>query len=330
MSATTDAQARPRQTTVALSLVVGAGLIALLTAWETMAGIDSIDTRESLEKLLSESPWNNTGLSVAGLRDAYRVSALVAGAGGVAAAILAGFAFKGDRSHRLALSFVAVPVTIAGFVAGGLSTVLVGAATMMLWLQPSRAWFNGDPIPDMTRRPGTGAQQRADGDPRTSTPEGPGWAAPDPGARLSGPGRAPLSVMRAAILTGVFATGTLLVLLAVLLVLATTPDTLMEDVRRQEPALFERGVTEQQMVVTLIVLLALLVVWCVAALVFAIHVVRGREWARVALIVSAGAAGLAFALSSIANPLMLFGVLACVFTTLQLARPESVAFTRHR
>lgn len=326
------ASARPRQTTFALFLVIFSAVVAVLTAWETMTGIGSLDTREMLAELLNDPVWESTGLTLAQARTGLHVAALITGAGSAAALILGAYCFRGDRVHRLALTLIAVPVAIAGLLVGGFATTVMAVSAFMLWLQPSRAWFNGEPIPEPVSRSASSAPESPAPGGSGGTPPGQ-WAAPDPTARLAGgdpagPGRPPLSAVRAAVLSGVFASGTLLVLMVVIVMLLASPDSVMADLRAQDPEIFEQGLTEDQMVAGLVTMLGMLAAWCAGALALAVLVLRGHEWARICLVISAGLAGLLFALTAAVNPLMLVGVLACAITVLQLARPETARWTK--
>ena len=52
-----------------------------------------------------------------------------------------------SRPARLGLSVLALPLFFGGLATGGFLTSLVVAATVLLWLGPSRAWFDGTPLP---------------------------------------------------------------------------------------------------------------------------------------------------------------------------------------
>ena len=278
MSQSSRTAARPRQTSFALWLVIISGVVAVLTAYEAMAGLHSLATREMLQDMLDEPAWSGTGVSVQTARELLRGSALITGAGGVAALILAAYCFKGDRTHRLVLTLIAVPVAVAGFIVGGFDDGAAVSAAM-LWLQPSRAWFNGDPIPEPAPRATREEEQ----------PPAQSWAAPDPGTLLAPPGpgarerqqRPPLTVVRAALLTAVFALGTGLVLAVIAVMLLVSPDTLMDETRRQDPDLFRQGLSQDQMVAALLVLIGGMAVWSALAVGLAVLVVRGRDWARI-------------------------------------------------
>ncbi len=79
---------------------------------------------------------------------------MVAASSAAAAAILGFYALQRSRSARVALSVLAPVVATTGLVLGGLLSSAVAVAVVMLWLQPSRDWFDGvTPSPAPERRP---------------------------------------------------------------------------------------------------------------------------------------------------------------------------------
>lgn len=318
MSETSEAR-RPWQTTMALTLVIVSGVFSVLAAWETVANLHSLDTTRLLEDLLDQPGWSGTGVTLSGARSMLQVAALITGAGAAAAALLAGWTYGGDKTTRRLLGLVALPVVIAGFLIGGFTTTLLGVAALMLWMQPSRAWFNGEPIPEPrplgAPRPAAGSEE---------------WSAPDPATRVQAPARPPLSIIRATILTHVFTAGALVVLILGAIVMASSPDAMMDDLRTQDPSVFEQGLSESQLALTMAFMLGLLAAWCIGAHALAWLTMRGHEWARICLIVSAVGAGVMFLVSALANPLMLCGALACALVVRQLLTPESRRWTTGR
>ena len=70
-------------------------------------------------------------------------------------------------------------------------------------------------------------------------------------------------------------------------------------------------------------MLAGFVAWAVAAAVVAVFVLRGFEWARITLIVSASTAGAVFLLGSVLGAFLLALTLAaCAMAVALLVRPE--------
>jgi hypothetical protein len=134
--------ARPRQVTVAgWSIVIGSVLV-VLSAWEQVSGIHTLQTREMVEEMLADSPAAAL-LSVPQMLEVMRVLAMVAAGCATACAALGWQALKRSRQARLWLTVLAVPLFFAGLGGGGFFVGLVAAGVMMLWLQPARDWFNG-------------------------------------------------------------------------------------------------------------------------------------------------------------------------------------------
>ena len=80
---------RPRQVTLAAWLIMGGSVLVVLTVFDRVAGLHTLETREAVEKFLAEPPGDELGLGVAGrARHAARRSAMVAAGCATAAAIL--------------------------------------------------------------------------------------------------------------------------------------------------------------------------------------------------------------------------------------------------
>jgi hypothetical protein len=247
---------------------------------------------------------------------------------------------------------------LAGFGIGGFSSTVLGVAAMMLWLQPSRDWFDGKPSRpegERARGPAAGAvwpppvrtPTPPDGRSGSGGPTGPdpGWAPPDPATRHDQPGpaggwpaptaalaaddRRPVALARACLVTGVFAGGALLVTIIALGVLLAAPDAVLSDLRDQDPAALDQaGLTRAELLAGAYVVLGALGTWSVAALALAVLAFRGRDWARIALVASSVGVALAAIVASFANPAVLLVGLAAVVVVLQLMRPEVTAWFR--
>ena len=113
---------------------------------------------------------------------------------------------SGTAAHGSALTVLALPLFISGFVIGGFLSSLVAVAAVMLWLAPSRDWFDGvAPSPrdqsDPQRPPPSGRRPcrprrrpRAPGRSRASARSPPAA----PGRRPRPPTAAPAPAVRAA------------------------------------------------------------------------------------------------------------------------------------
>ena len=153
-------------------------VLVILSVFAQIGSLDSLDTRRGIEELLENPPLDALDLEVTSVLDVVRLLATVTGALAAATAILGWQVMQRSRSARLALTVLAVPLFLLGFVTGGFATSLVAAAAVILWLQPSRAWVNGDPVPERYLRPPSEA--RRDRDAGDERPAGTGWPPPLP------------------------------------------------------------------------------------------------------------------------------------------------------
>ncbi|WP_126688229.1 hypothetical protein [Nocardioides ferulae] len=134
---------RPRQVTVAAWLIMVGSVVVVLSVFERVSGLRSLETRKAVDRFLAEPPGDGFGMSTESVLDLLHVVSLVAGACAAAMAILGYQLLRRSKAARLMLSVLAVPVFLTGLVAGGFMSSLVAAATAMLWFQPSRDWFDG-------------------------------------------------------------------------------------------------------------------------------------------------------------------------------------------
>jgi hypothetical protein len=132
---------RPPQVTLASGIVMFSSLIVVVSAWERVSNLGSLETQESIRDFLAEAPFSSLGLDAASTSDLLRITCLVAAASACATAILGWYVRKPDRSARLGLSIFAVPVFVTGLAAGGLAGSFVAAGAAMLWVMPAREWF---------------------------------------------------------------------------------------------------------------------------------------------------------------------------------------------
>ena len=173
---------RPRQVTLAAWLIMVGSVLVVLTVFDRIAGLHDLETREAVEEFLARPPGNGMGLDVTGVLELIRVAAMVAGGCAAAAAILGYHVLKRSRGARIGLTVLAAPLLVSGLVTGGFMSSLVAASAVMLWLQPSRDWFDGKPArPERPREERTAAPSGPDhreragadhGDPWSSAPTG--------------------------------------------------------------------------------------------------------------------------------------------------------------
>jgi hypothetical protein len=291
---------RPNQVTMAGWMIMVGSVIVVLTVFDQVAGLRSVEVREGVEKFLSEPPGKGLGLTVDGTLGIIRALLLIAAGCATAAAILGWQVLRRDRTARLALTVLAVPLFVTGIVAGGFFSALVAAASLMLWSQPARDWFDGVTRP---QEPVAGRSTGGGGEGGVSTGsagDGPGPhvpVAPSPYANfgVAPPAPPPMSrpdqIVWSAALTWIFCGLTSILLAASAFVLAGDSDSIIAEVRKQQPSVDEAALSDSTIIAMVVVMIALCLVWAIAASVVAAFVWRGREWARITLMVSALLAG---------------------------------------
>lgn len=136
------APARPTPVTVAGWLVVGGSIGVVVGAFTQVAGLQSLATREAVERYLAEPPGNALDLGVHDVLDIIRVLATVAAVCAAATAVLGYQVLQRSRGARVAVTVLVVPMFLTGLVTGGIAPALVAAAVVMLWFQPARGWFD--------------------------------------------------------------------------------------------------------------------------------------------------------------------------------------------
>jgi hypothetical protein len=305
----------------------------LLTAFERVSTLGSLETQQSIRDVLAESPFSSLGLDMESATQLLRIGALVAAAGACATAILGWYVRKPDRSARLGLSIFAVPVFLSGLSVGGLAGSFVAAGTAMLWLAPGREWFATGRWTPPT--PPAEAEKRSAATARRTPPD----AAPlerAAGQAVPGPSEAPGSwqhqrheqlharpaAMVAAFVITVVMAGGLLTLSLLWVAIASLSPEFLRSVLEQQPDMFDDGLTFEQVRDTVIAFASAFIVWCLVALVLAGFAMARRDWARRGLmIIAAFSAGgcLFFALDT---PLVIVPAMAAVATVVCLRRIE--------
>lgn len=323
--------ARPRQVTLAGWLTVVGSAVVVLLVFDRVSGLHTLETRESVERFLAEPPGRDLGVGTDGILTLMRVAALVTGGCAAAAAILGWHVLRRSRSARLVLTVVAVPLFLTGLVTGGFVSSLVAGSVVMLWMQPARDWFDGITRPEPEPVRAAPAPQQA-APPPVAAAAAP-YAATAPATarpQVAVTGR-PSSVTWAGILTWVGSGLTLAGTIASGIYLGLQPDVLLDEVRAQNPDLESQGVSDDLLVGVSFAMLAGFALWCAAACLIAYFVVRGHEWARITLIVSAATATAVFLLGTVAGAFLLALTLGTsVATIMLLVRPEARAWFAQR
>ena len=358
MSQPTDQ--RPPQVTLASGIIMFSSLIVLLTAWERVSGLGSLETQESIRDFLAEAPFSSLGLDVASASDLLRVTSMVAAASACATAILGWYVRKPDRSARLGLTIFAVPVFVAGLVAGGLAGSFVAAGAAMLWVMPAREWFATGrwtpPTPAPTKDPSArrtpfGGRGSQSGDADSSGPgSGSGTPSmptmPAPATRpfgehrpaVQGPAGAhgamtrpghqqllherPGAMVAAFVITVVTAGGLLTMSLLWLAIAGLSPEFLRSVLEEQQPDLFDDGLTFGELRSTVMAYASVFVVWCLVALTLAGFAMARRDWARRGLMVIAAFSAGGCLVFVTASALVVIPAAAAIATVVCLRRVE--------
>ncbi|NYE35996.1 hypothetical protein F4692_001100 [Nocardioides cavernae] len=340
---------RPPQVTLASAIVMFSSVVVLLTVWERVSSLGSLETREAIEGVLADAPFSSWGLTVDGTTELLRISCMVAAVCACATAILGWYVRSPDRSARLALTLFAVPLFVTGIPAGGIAGSFVAAGAAMLWMQPGREWFatgrwtppepppardaergrprsdalggQGDPWGRPPQPPVASSTPppavRPFGEPHPSTPPPP----PPPGTWRPAPQR-PGAMVAAFVITVVTAGGLLAMSLLWVAIAGLSPEFLMDVLEDQQPQLVEDGLTLEQLRSTVLAVAGAFIVWCLVALLLAGFAMARREWARRGLMVSAAfSAGGCFALV-LSTPLVLLPAAAAVATVVCLRRVD--------
>ena len=132
--------------TLAAWMIIVGSLLVVVSVVEVITGLRTLDTREGVESFLADAP-RELGLDVERVLQILRVTALVTAGCASAAAVLGWHVLQRNRGARVGLTVLAVPLFLSGLITGGFMSSLVAAASLLLWLQPARNWFNGKPAP---------------------------------------------------------------------------------------------------------------------------------------------------------------------------------------
>lgn len=347
-------QARPGHATLAGSIIVGCSVVVVLSAWERISTLRTIESQEAFQRTLADPPMSGLGLSIDGYTDLLQTLCVIGAAAATAAAILGVQVFKRSTSARLALTGLSPVLLVGGLAAGDFFGPMVVTGIVLLWLQPTRDWYAGRPwaqaheqrraerLADL-RPPKSPTVPPAAVDPSPPSSPAPSSPAPSspaplgpvpPGQVFGEPVRPqdrpvggrrtrPQALVAACGLTWLTSALVLLGLGLTAAVLPSQAEELMAEVTREEPRMVELyDVTETSLLIVLYVMFALFALWAVVAIALAWLAYIGQNWARITLVVSAITAGvLVLVLALGAWPLL---SLVAVFgmSTWMLLRPE--------
>jgi hypothetical protein len=340
--------------------IVGSAAV-VLTVFDLIANLRSIDTRERVQKAVSEPPLDGMGVDVQQVLTVMHVLALVAAGCATAAAILGWHVLRRNKSARLWLTVLAVPLFVAGLVTGGFMSSMVAVAVIMLWTRPSRDWFDGRSPARAGGYPARTPEPPADRSTDRSTPEPPPPTQPTSPAAYPGFGSRPdtpapqadqqapapwsppaqqppgtpyvtarpREVVLACVVTWVVA-GLVVLAMALVLISFSADPTLIDDVYSSDDRFADSGLSADQIRSFSLGLALAFGLWALAATALAVLVLLGRNWARYALIGSAGMTALVSVLMVVAAPVILLLTFAAIATVVLLTRPAVNAWFGQR
>lgn len=169
---------RPRQVTTAGVLGVVGSVLLVLSLFDAVQRVRSVEMRSSVEEFLSEPPGNGLGVSADWVLQVLHVMVLLNGALAAVTAVLAVYVIQRHRAARIGFTVAAALMLLTAPLSGGVMAMLVAFAATMLWGQPARDWFAG-------REPAK-APARADREERKGPAPHPSWSAPDHDQRPDG------------------------------------------------------------------------------------------------------------------------------------------------
>jgi hypothetical protein len=142
---------RPRQvTTAGVMGVVGSALV-VLSLFDALQRLRSVETREAVDTFLAEPPGDGLGVSTGWVLDAMHVVLLFSGALAAVAAVLAVYVFQRHQGARIGFSIAAALLLLTSPFSGGALAMVVAFAAAMLWSRPARDWFAGrEPAPALS------------------------------------------------------------------------------------------------------------------------------------------------------------------------------------
>lgn len=344
--------ARPTQVTVAGWTVAVASAFLLVSVFDALGSLHSVETRDQLTQAIDSGNLQGLGITVAEALTVKRWALYISAVAAVLTGVLGVFVLQRDRAARIGLSIGAVPIVLAVPLTGSFLAMLVGAGAVVLWSRPARDWYAGRPI----TKPAPRSESRRDDLPSAPAappapvawvpPTGgsqpgptPGWGAapgtwvgPQPPTYPAYPPvpapvvARPRQVRGACLITWILSGITGLGYLALLAAISIDQQALI-DVVKDNPA-WDDSLDDDLIVTAAVVGSVLFLLWCVAVSVVAVFTWRGAQWAWIVHLVSTGAAALA---SAVALPwgLIHLVAIASAFGML-MSRPARAWFTNRR
>jgi hypothetical protein len=137
-------------------LAIGGSIFLLLSVFETLGRIGSVEMRETVTETLTSGGADGMGLGVDQTLTAMQVGLSVAAVCAAVTLVSGVFVLSKHQGARIALTVATVPIFFTSFFTGTVMAVLVFAAALLLWSGPARDWFAGRPVRQAPERPQRG------------------------------------------------------------------------------------------------------------------------------------------------------------------------------
>ncbi len=311
------------------ALVMLGSVFVVLSAYDKVTRLRSLESREQIESVLAGDFGSSSGLSVESMIEAGQVIAIVAALGAVTAVALGWQVLQRSSGARIGLSVLAPFLLVVGLLVDGFTAALVVAATIALWISPSREWFAGEPIPEPGKRPRQGMQvweqtpnQPTNGPREMSASSGSSSAPAGWSVSGSPSDQRPQPLTIAVVLMVVVAAGIFIVTLISLALLISQPEVLLEEVRRQDPELADSGVTDSLLITTSYVSGGIILLWSALTVTMAVLAAGRRPGAARGLMVCAIVCAAFSLVATFASAGALIPAVAALVTISCLRRPE--------
>jgi len=137
--------ARPSQVTMAGWVAVVGSVLLVLTLFDAVSRLHTLEVRETVDEFLSTPPGNGLGLDIPQVVEIMRWLMLFSGAAAAAATVLAIYVLQRHNAARVGFTVAAVVIMLTApvSIAGGFLPVMIAFSAIMLWTKPARDWFSG-------------------------------------------------------------------------------------------------------------------------------------------------------------------------------------------
>ena len=137
---------RPSQVTMAGWVAIIGSAFMVLTLFDSVSQLRSLEFRNSVEEFLSTPPGSGLGLELAQVVEIMRYLMFFSGAAAAAATVLAIYVLQRNNAARIGFTVAAVAIMITAPVSGGFLPVMIAFSAILLWSRPARDWFAGRPV----------------------------------------------------------------------------------------------------------------------------------------------------------------------------------------